>query len=728
MIPEEKLTPAEEKVLAAFRTGDSKVSVKGEVRGDFLRGLFLDEKADYRGTYIVGAIISDVLDMEFCETRFPVRFHGCSFAQEIKLQQLTCPELDFSGCALEKGIDALGAKVAGGVNLTEVNAADQVRLSGADIGGQLGCDGGSFQNERGDALNAQGIKVAEDVFLGGGFNAEGKVSLSSADIGGQLNCTGGSFQNKKGDALNAQGMKVAETVFLGGGFNAEGKVSLSGADIGGQLDCAGGSFQNERGDALNAQNIRVASDVFLGGGFNARGAVSLSGADIGGQLNCTGGSFQNERGDALNAQGIKVAEDVFLGGGFVAEGEVRLSGADIGGQLSCTGGSFQNERGNALIAQSIKVAADAFLHGEFKGAVSLAGADIEGQLSCAGGSFQNERGDALNAQGMKVASDVFLGGGFKAEGAVSLSGADIGGQLSCTGGIFRNEGGNALVTQNIKVTEDVFLCDEFRAVGAVSLAGAEVGQDLILRKCEFTHLSLAGANVSGEFRDEANVYKGVDLNIDGFRYQRLNAAKERVKDRLAWVGLMSKGGKFYPQPYEQLMQVYRAAGHTNWARDVGFELEKKRQEVMESWLWKGWYSVLRLTIGYGYKPFRVLVCWFVLVVVGLALFSGILPCPDPYRTESAPCHCMAPSDAEVLLSEDWKIDGKIPKDYPNFNFVYYAVEAVLPVLPLGQTENWHPKTWWVRWLQGAITIIGALILAILASYGVGVLGPRWKNE
>jgi len=255
----------------------------------------------------------------------------------------------------------------------------------------------------------------------------------------------------------------------------------------------------------------------------------------------------------------------------------------------------------------------------------------------------------------------------------------------------------------------------------------------VLEKCKLTHLSLAGTNVLGEFRDDANIYKDqnrndIVLDIDGFRYHRLNALKERVKDRLKWVGLMSKGEDFYPQPYEQLMQVYRATGHTNWARDVGFALEEKRQEVMESWWWRGWYRILRHTIGYGYKPFRAITHWFIpLILAGLVLFSGMLPCPDSQRAGSWLCHCMAPSDAEVLLSDDWKIHGKLPKDYPGFNPVYYAVEAALPVLPLDQTENWHPKTWWVRWVQGAITIIGALVLTILASYGVGVLGPRWKD-
>jgi len=686
MIPEEeKLTLAEGKVLAAFRAGELVADVaerdaagqciaKGEVRGEFLRGLFLgdyDEKADYRGTGIVGAIISDVLDMEFCETRFPVRFRDCSFSQKIRLQQLTCPELDFGGCTLKEGIDALGAKVAGDVYLTKVNAMDQVRLSGADIGGQLVCTGGSFQNEGGYALDAQDIKVASAVFLRDGFKAVGAVSLSGADIGGQLVCTGGSFQNKDKVALNAQNIKVASIVFLRDGFKAVGAVWLAGADIGGQLVCTGGSFQNEGGNALNAQSIKVASAVFLRDGFKAVGAASLAGAAIGGQLVCTGGSFQNKDKVALNAQSIKVASDVFLRDGFKAVGAVWLAGADIGGHLVCTGGSFQNEGGDALNAQNI----------------------------------------ALNAQNIKVASDVFLRDGFK-------------------------------------------------AVGAVWLAGAEVGQDLILRKCELTHLSLAGANVLGEFQDDAEVYKDdkgndIVLDIDGFRYQRLKisdngddpkgaAVKKRIEDRLKWAGLMSRDEDFFPQPYEQLMQVFRATGHTNWARDAGFALEKKRQQKMKSWWWKGWYWVLRLTIGYGYRPFRFFGWFLGIIFLGGILFSG-LPCGvslektfslwkgvavEASKNHWNQCEAlrMHPTHPVVYLDRGEKTGGaERPENHPQFIPLLYAAETAFPLFPLGQTDNWHPATWWVKFIQWLITLLGTVALAILVLYGAGLLGPRWRD-
>ena len=626
MISEKNLTNAEEKVLAAFRVGDSKVSVKGEVGGDFLRDLFLDEKADYRGTVIVGAIISDVLNMEFRETKFPVRFRGCSFAQKVKLRQLKCPELDFRGCTLKKGLDAPCAKMAGSVYL-----------------------GDDFKDEFKDEFKAK-FKAK--------FKAEGKVSLAGAVIGGQLICSGGSFRNKnkKKDAFFAQGIKVAD-VFLSSGFKAEGRVSLAGAEVRGQLNCEGGSFQNEKGDALSAQNIKVAEDVLLRYKFNAKGTVNLAGTDIGGKLDCTGGSFRNEGGNALNAQHIKVVADVLL---------------------------------------------------------------------------------------------------------------------------IPHKHDEARKTEN------------FSATGHVSFANATIGGNLELQNSKLTHLSLAGANVSGEFQDDADVYKNdqggdIDLDIDGFRYQRLNAVQERVKDRLAWVGLMSKGDKkFRPQPYEQLMQVYRATGHTNEAREVGFALEQKRQEKMERGWWKGWYEVLRLTIGYGYRPYRFLWWFFGIILGGGLLFSGGLgafgwallinvfvigalkktpklmwigllgfilcvssamaPCAKWESAESFWKHIptvltgitewdgcetwrMRPTQPVVYLDGGEKTGSEErPGNHPQFIPLLYAAETAFPLFPLGQTGNWHPATWWVKLIQWIISILGIVVLAILVLYGAGLLGPRWRDK
>jgi len=770
MIPKEP-TDVEKQVLTAFQAdGISVVDADGaEISGDFLRGLFLgkyDKNADYRGTCIANAVVSDALNMEFCETKFPVRFHNCSFVREIKLQKLVCPELDFRGCTLIGEFDARMVKVDGSMNMKKVSATATVSLANADIGGQLVCTGGSFQNKEGYAFYAPDIKVAVDVFLNDGFVAVGEMNLAGADIGRQLVCTGGNFWNNGGNAINAQSIRAGSMLLNSDSsnkqFKAEGTVWLAGADISRQLNCTGGNFHNKGKIAINAENIKASGGVVLNDGFNAEGAVWLVGAEIGGQFVCAGGSFQNEGGHAINAQSIKSTESVFLctnapHGEFKAVGEVSLAGAEIGGQFNCTGGSFKNEGRVALNVQNIKVTSDTILCDGFKaeGMVNLSGAEIGGQFNCTGGSFQskNKENYAINAQHIKVA-DVFLREGFKAEGAVILSNADIRGQLVCWGGSFQNKGGISLNVRNIKVDSDVIFIPYkhnekkewggFSANGLVFFDNSTIEGNLYLIDCKLAHLSLVGTSVSGEFHDDFGIYKDdngndIDLDIDGFRYQRLATTKEQEKERIAWVGSMSIGDKFYPQPYEQLMQVYRASGHTNWARDAGFALEDRRRKAMKSRWWKAWYWILRHTIGYGYKPFRVVTRWFLPAIVGGSMFLGV-PCTtweNPLAmfagVSNPEKECwsqvsMLPSDAEILLSGKWKNHKDIPAGYPRFIPFFYAVEVALPVLPLEQTEAWHPENPLVKFIQEIITIIGALVLTILASYGVGVLGPRWKDE
>lgn len=114
----------------------------------------------------------------------------------------------------------------------------------------------------------------------GGFTAEGEVRLSGAEVGGVLNCEGGHFTNAKGFALNAQGAKVSGSVFLRDGFTIEGEFILMSAEIGGQLNCEGGHFANADGYALNAQKLLV-GDMLWRNVKAVSGTVDLSGAQIG---------------------------------------------------------------------------------------------------------------------------------------------------------------------------------------------------------------------------------------------------------------------------------------------------------------------------------------------------------------------------------------------------------------------------------------------------------------
>jgi len=81
------------------------------------------------------------------------------------------------------------------------------------------------------------MKVAGHVLLNTGFSAAGAVRLFGADIAGQLNCQGATLKaaNGKDDALNAGGMKVGGDVLLDRRFAVTGMVSLRSARIEGSL-------------------------------------------------------------------------------------------------------------------------------------------------------------------------------------------------------------------------------------------------------------------------------------------------------------------------------------------------------------------------------------------------------------------------------------------------------------------------------------------------------------
>jgi len=716
MLPENQLNAAERKVLDAFqegKSGNTKEAKKSgeagevpvvdlrdkEIHGDFVRSLFCEDcygKMNYRGIIICNAKVNDVLNMAFCKTKIPVWFHSCQFDKKVQLEGFECPDLSFAECNFQQGLDANQSKVEKSMRLAFCKSV-------------------------------------------------GEVSLSEARIGGQLNCKGASFMNEQARALVAHNMKVDGCVLLNEGFKSKGEVRLEGAEIGMWLSCSNGSFIHKEKCALFAQGIQVRGSVFLNRDFRAEGSVHLSGAKIGGQLSCIGGCFVNKERGALIAQGIKVGDSVIFREGFCVEGEVRLDTAKIGGTLDCTGGTFLNEGKSAFIVQNAKINGSVHMSEGFRseGMVSLGNAEIRGQLNCRNGSFINKGGDALFFQCMKVDSAVFLCDGFVAKGAVHLAGTEIKGELNCTDGNFMNEG-NALVAISIKVAADVAVGENFQATGEVNLYRAKIDGGLLLEKCHFKGLRLTDAKVGTFSDDEVSYTDSGDshYDINGFSYERLEGGWEKarqVESRLDWLDSMNKGGEFRPQPYEQLMKIYREMGHMNWARKVGFALEEKRRRhmkfIQEPW-WKIWQWILKLTIGYGYKPLRFFWPVLLLISIGGVFFSGALPC---WKWEKSVLStgiedwtgCEAwrvyPSGTRILFSDNWRVNKKPPEGYPSFIPFLYAAEVAFPVLPLGQTDKWHLVSLRGKFLQGLITLIGTMALAILVFYGVGTLGPRWKE-
>ena len=658
------------------------------IRASFLRSLFLgdDDRFATRSVVISYAQIEGRLDLNYCESRFPLNFFWCIFPEGISLQAATIPKLALTKCLIGQAdqsfqLYAPQVKVTTNVELTnQFKAFGEVNLVGANIGGRFVCDGGHFKK----GLKALHLKTGEDVFLGEGFNSNGEVLLNGANIGRQLVCTGGYF--KKG--LKAQNLKTGEDVHMREGFESYGEVNLLGADIGGQLACVG--VHLEKG--LKAPHLKTKGDVFLSGVVNSNGEVALfkssgevnlSGADIGGQLACNGGDFEK----GLRALNLRAGAGVFLGGTFKSSNEVALINSN--GELDRV--KFSGELPTF----------------KFDGEVILDGADIVGQLACIGCHLEK----GLKAQHLKTGEDVFLIEGFNSNGEVALNGANIGGQFVCVSGHFKK----SLKAYNLKAGEDVLLSEGFESNADVDLSGAIIGGQL----------SCAG----GKFEQ--------GLIADGLRYQEIDLGEDWEKV-LTWLRKKIKMRKSGLQPYEQLMTVYRRMGKPDWARRVGFELEKKRHERSKSG-WSAWYSILNWTIGYGYKPFTSL--W---LAIGLPLFGAVLfsDCTQNLfidRTQNSSSKSISsksvpaflvnewiPSEGEAL--KHWEETGQAPRDYPEFNPLIYSLESAFPVLPLGQLDKWHPSNTLFRWMRWIWTVIGSGLLAILALFGVGFLGPNRKSE
>src|SRR5205814_695725 len=121
-----------------------------------------------------------------------------------------------------------------------------VRLLGAQIGINLYCDGARLGNVSGPALAADGLRVGLGMFLRRGFTATGAgnlsaVRLAGAHIGGQFGCDGADLRNDSGPALVADSLQVGQNMFLRSGFTATGAgelgtVRLTGAHIHGSLE------------------------------------------------------------------------------------------------------------------------------------------------------------------------------------------------------------------------------------------------------------------------------------------------------------------------------------------------------------------------------------------------------------------------------------------------------------------------------------------------------------
>ncbi|WP_440104478.1 hypothetical protein [Streptosporangium sp. H16] len=678
------------------------------------------EEIDPRGLAIQGARIGGDLDLSGMEVPFPLRFTGCVFDRPVLLEGADLHLLVLDGCAVP-GVLANGLRVRRDLDLSRSH-------------------------------------VTGDLWTSASTSRSAAVWLCESEIGGRLICLDTVIDSAM-RAVQADRMRVGGTIRLLHGFEARGGMRLLGVQVAGSLDLTGARLTRpDRGLALDLGDAQIGGSVFLiddqtGRRPLIRGRVDLGNARISGQflirdatlepteaIGGAGYSSRRDGGTAISAPGL------FVGGDLSVEGECR-----IGGGVDLSMGSFSTVRihrgcelavggGRALDLTNAEVRSNLLIEEgtAVQGTLRLAGAHIRGGLILRGTRWSlPERNSLIAAQGVVVDSMVDLREMEATGGRLRFRSATIGGALDAHRARLLNLGAEALLLQQAVVRGSILLKEGFTAEGRVLLNRCAVEGRIDCERGTFAGgIEAVSATARGGMRLRwAEVPPLVDLTgasttlladdpagwprnsmISGFVYDRFDGAWD-WRARRDWLRGMVP---FDAGPYEQAARVFRQHGHAAEAERLLIEQRRQARRAPSPEgrsprrLVRNARDLLYgLTVGYGYRPGRVL--WLLgalLALVGVMMLSPAvqetLRATDPrgnvYAVDGRLVtvdDVAAPADGTATAAGRGARPGPCGDGQVRcFDPLFYTVDTVVPLISLGQRATWYPET---RSRAGALT-------------------------
>ena len=298
-----KPTKAEQKLIAACQAGEPCVLGLGDVptqpspartiRADILRYLLLGGcescPVDGRGVNLWGAYITGKLELDFATVKGATQLRDCHFDSQVDAVRTRFDLLSLSGSTLQ-GLRADGAEIKSNVFLDTLTASATIDLAGANIGGQLSCNGAQLTPANGAALNVHSTKIKGGVFLHPAtpeekanyptpFSATGALIFVGASIGGFFAEDITVNANGTDPALSLKNVTCDGPLHLNGA-TFTGEVTLTGARITSDLEVTKAAFENDTGHAFSAKRIRVDQSFIWKKTTLTQGAVSLNGAHV----------------------------------------------------------------------------------------------------------------------------------------------------------------------------------------------------------------------------------------------------------------------------------------------------------------------------------------------------------------------------------------------------------------------------------------------------------------
>jgi hypothetical protein len=227
------------------------------------------ERVHAGGVRILGARIVGPLNLSNLRVPFGITMVRCSIPDQMRFEATEIPRLDFAGSHTGEifagDIQVNGSLYIGydGHEYGDFAASGEVYVGGAKVDGDLGFNGSHFQSSKVSmeewktsqnvALDASDIEVGHLVMMVGA-ESTGAVLLTGARIGGDLGCPGGHFFNPNNVALDLTSARIDGNVFLAlnsepyRAFESDGAVNLIGTRIDGMFIVDNAKFHGKTGE------------------------------------------------------------------------------------------------------------------------------------------------------------------------------------------------------------------------------------------------------------------------------------------------------------------------------------------------------------------------------------------------------------------------------------------------------------------------------------------------
>ncbi len=718
----------------------------------------LKDRVDPRGIRLRNARVSGQLDIAGLEIPFPLRFEACEFdtpltAEGARLSGMAVtgsvlPGLLANGVRIRRDLDLSRSRVAGSHRTTASESRQAaVWLCESEIGGRLLCFDTVIDADGERAVQADHMRTGGAVRFLRHFTAHGEIRLLGAQFGGSLDLSGAHIYAPGGVALDLTDAVVGGSLFLitaASGRRAiiQGRVDMSSARISAQLLVRGATLEaptaapakvgysrfRDSGTAVSAPRLTVGAEVTLEKDCTVNGGIDLSMATVSSLFIDSGCSLRAPGKTALDLTNAEILSTVIIGEGVPVEGTLRLAGATIHGDLR-----LRRARLSAPADRTLIAAHGARIDGEVElreleadgGELAFRAAVIGSAVEASGARLWNPDGHTLSLVQASVKGSVRLTYEFESTGKVVLNRATVDGRLLCSRSSFSCPGPS-----------------EYNRRGhAIEVISANIngGMDLAWRS----------ASPSADFTNTRTSFLADDparwperFIISGFSYERLEQPQGlpaiRTWDHAARCAWLRRQAAYDAGPYEQAARVFRQHGYADGAKAI---LIAQRRHARSAISGRGagprraLDTAYSLTVGYGYRPIRVL--W--LIVVLLILVTVTLQVPGARAamrattsagavyTTAGPLRPQGTDAASTAVTSrathaDACGDGQVRC----FNPVFYAIDTVIPLVSLDQRTTWYPDPsthdgtimqWWLNvatilgWLLSSIFVLSLASLA-----------------